>query len=1095
MKKFRMLAACICCCLCGYAQTDVPFLGKISWLGGYARDINGETIGYTSAYPHYANSALLVRCTDGNKSVEWETEAVPAQMSGKYLYFSWLASHSSGSSSGVRDFDLYINNEKILTFSTQPANKQPLWSFAAPDSTRLVFVQLRQDGARDAHGQAFLRVPAGKYAAGKPLRIKVTGHAQQSNDWYMTFRFDGKERVDVSPVAFLLKNGQRPMAITALHFGGPQPLHVRVGGQAYSFTIEHGFNRFEVPVTVTGKSDSIRVQADAGNALKIDRYVVMPPVTHRTIWLIHHAHTDIGYSHIQPEVVKIHNKNIDDALEQIERTKHFSPEARFKWNVESLWAVENYLSQASPSQKEKFIRAVKAGGICLSALYANILTGLSEPEELFHYTDYAARLRKQYGFDINSAMISDVPGYTWATVTAMAHGGVKYFSSGANESDRIGHFLKEMGDRPCWWVSPSGQDSVLFWAAGKGYSNWHGWQYIKAGNNSQNAAQKIDAYMQELDEKNYPYEMVQWRFNVRSDNAPIDTTVADFVEKWNEKYSTPKLVLGTTVDMFREFEKRYGKDIPVIKGDITPYWEDGAVSTAREEGQNRINALRLQQLGTLYAMLSPAKYNADRFYQAWRNVVMFSEHTWGAHNSISAPDIPFVTEQWRIKKAFMEEGDSITNVLEKDLLQPLQDETSGKIAVINTLSYTRSGPVYFRSSVKGSSITDGKGKAWPLQRLSDGRYVFFAKDIPPFSSALYKITSTPVRNVNSIAMPNDTTLENSHIIVSWNPRTGDISRLATQSESNLAGQFNGQGLNSYWYVPGRDPKEAQTATGLTTAIVEKGPVMTSIVFKGTAPGTNGLEKKITLFADAATVDIENVVDKKAVRTKESVHFGFPFSVKDPAVYMDAGYGTMRYPADQLPGSNEEFISSRRWMDVANEKEGVQLFFKQTPMLEPNAMIDENTPKIWKHSDHPYSTATWFSYAMNNYWHTNYKSDQAGEAAFSYSLRPHGAFSYTDAEQYAAAYTQPLTGIALRNGIQLPAGLLSLSNTHVSITSITPQQDGYVIRLYNPDNAPQETVIRWSKQPATVKAVLSGKTLDPKAPVKLPGMGVMEISVH
>ena len=64
---------------------------------------------------------------------------------------------------------------------------------------------------------------------------------------------------------------------------------------------------------------------------------------------------------------------------------------------------------------------------------------------------------------------------------ALAGAGVRYFSSGPNYmpsnpdlGDRIGHTLRELGDRPFWWVSPSGRERVLFWMAGRGYSLFHG---------------------------------------------------------------------------------------------------------------------------------------------------------------------------------------------------------------------------------------------------------------------------------------------------------------------------------------------------------------------------------------------------------------------------------------------------------------------------------------------------------------------------------------------------------------------------------------------------------------------------------------------
>ncbi|MDA4697812.1 hypothetical protein NY544_19330, partial [Enterobacter hormaechei] len=83
------------------------------------------------------------------------------------------------------------------------------------------------------------------------------------------------------------------------------------------------------------------------------------------------------------------------------------------------------------------------------------------------------------------------------------------------------------------------------------------------------------------------------------------------------------------------------------------------MSTAKEEGINRNSGLKLQQLTTLYSMLNPRLYNSQSFYDAWRNVILFHEHTWGAFNSITAPDLPFVTDQWKVKRQFSLEGNSL----------------------------------------------------------------------------------------------------------------------------------------------------------------------------------------------------------------------------------------------------------------------------------------------------------------------------------------------------------------------------------------------------------------------------------------------------
>ena len=140
--------------------------------------------------------------------------------------------------------------------------------------------------------------------------------------------------------------------------------------------------------------------------------------------------------------------------------------------------------------------------------------------------------------------------------------------------------------------------------------------------------------------------------------------------------------IGKQLELFETFEKRYGDQIPTVKGDITPYWEDGALSTAAEEGKNRINSLRLQQLGTLYSMINPTLYDQQKFSDAWANIILFHEHTWGAYNSISEPDKPFVTEQWRIKKQYMLDADKQVNQIEKDVIKSVSDPASKKNSCI-----------------------------------------------------------------------------------------------------------------------------------------------------------------------------------------------------------------------------------------------------------------------------------------------------------------------------------------------------------------------------------------------------------------------------
>src|SRR5215469_4039606 len=123
MKKYRytvFLLATVIFYFSAACQVSVPFFGKQHLINGYANALAGESIPYFSVYPQFAKEALLTRCTDGKKIIEWETDPMPATINGSYAYFTWIAAHSTGTSGGIRHFDLYINDKYVLTFSTSP---------------------------------------------------------------------------------------------------------------------------------------------------------------------------------------------------------------------------------------------------------------------------------------------------------------------------------------------------------------------------------------------------------------------------------------------------------------------------------------------------------------------------------------------------------------------------------------------------------------------------------------------------------------------------------------------------------------------------------------------------------------------------------------------------------------------------------------------------------------------------------------------------------------------------------------------------------------------------------------------------------------
>ncbi|HHI68465.1 MAG TPA: hypothetical protein ENJ97_03975, partial [Planctomycetes bacterium] len=465
------------------------------------------------------------------------------------------------------------------------------------------------------------------------------------------------------PPALVRREGKLRQVLTAQvrRLGPPAPCRILLDGNPVGrIPLKTGWNPLEVPIPAAEKIHTAQVEVLVGGEKSFSGKVEVRPAPRWTIYLVPHSHVDIGYTDRQEVVEKKHWKFIDQAIDLSKKTASYPPEARFKWDCESTWGVDSYLGFADQKKRDRLLAAIRRGDLEVGALFANELTGICSREELFRMTGWFLRFRRKYGLDLDTALITDVPGWTWGVVPALARCGVKYFSCGPNRMARIGYTLARWGDRPFWWISPSGEERILCWVAGQGYSWFH--------HDGSLRTDKTFHYLRKLQERGYPYDMIQVRYTTGGDNGPPNPTLPDQVKGWNERYAFPRYVLSTAGEMMRIFEKKYGKTLPQVRGDFTPYWEDGAASTARETALNREAKERLVRGEALWAMLRPGSYPAKGYRAAWRFALLFDEHTWGAWCSVSQPDSPFTKDQWATKKLYGQRASFLAKSLESQAL-------------------------------------------------------------------------------------------------------------------------------------------------------------------------------------------------------------------------------------------------------------------------------------------------------------------------------------------------------------------------------------------------------------------------------------------
>jgi alpha-mannosidase len=1014
-------------------------------VNGFAKYIAGEQEDEDCSCTPNAVTAMTVRCLNDKDYIEWETDQVPNDYKGKTVTFIWSAGYSTGTKEEERKFYLYANDKLTLSFQTASRVEGGDWTIKNGlielSFKNKKFYNRSGNTTKDYWGFFTLTVPVSELSSNRALKIKVKGDATGSRHWYRAMEYKLLTQIAFADEKIIYKNENGELSqrvkVSVEDYCNHHLVEVYDGkGKKISAEINLGMNEFYIPIEVVESPTQKTFEAKIGfSSKKYD--VEIKPVKNITFYLLPHSHVDIGYTDLQPVIEKKQWKNIERAIKLSERSAANTPGSVFKWNVEVLWAVKSYLEKF-PEKRAEFFSAVRKGWIGLDGLYCNMLTGLCRPEELYRLVEYSNRLEKEIEVQIESAMISDVPGYTWGLVQTFADNGIKYFSVGTNETDRIGNSLKQWGDKPFYWESPSGKNKVLVWLAGKGYSLFHHYSIPRDG------VSQLVKYLDELDAKNYPYDIVQLRYTI-GDNSVPDSTLAGFVKQWNETHTTPQFKIATTAELFKDFEKKYGAQIPTYKGDFTPYWEDGAGSSSKETALNRKTAEKLNQLEVLYSLNGDKDFPFNEFDEAWKNVLLYSEHTWGAWNSISDPENEMVKKEWAIKKSFAVKADSITQKLSDDITNEKisSSETVEYVTVWNTNSWTRSDVITIPSSVKlaGDYLVDDNGKHIETQKLLNGELVFIAKEIPSLSSRQFRFTK---RNPGAIE---------------YKDQSGNVLSESITSLIDVDSQY---GFNGFIYT-GKNASEPQIFQATTSKLKEKGPVVNSIVYESTVPGCNSLTREIRAYAGLNKTEIINTIDKKKIYEKENLRFAFPFNIENPVTRIDISWAVIKPEVDQLLAANKNYFTAQRWVDISNDKVGVTLATIDAPFVEVGGMNAEAwmvSPRD-KWFEHTSSSNKIFSWVMNNSWNTNYKAEQEGVVTFKYALQSHKQFDYLNAYRFGVEQAQPLVVVfgkkkSQRNNL-LPT-VDEKSSVIISSLKLSRYDKGYIIRLYNPTDKASQTVI-------------------------------------
>jgi len=720
-----------------------------TWFSGYSRTVKGGTIEYKSCQPD-ANSALLVRSLDANEFMEWETESVPTDYRRESATFVWIFGMNANLE--ARSFDLSINDIKCITFSRPAGTTEQRWSVPGSHGVRLEFRTTLVDKNDDLFGYAFLTVPASFVVRGKPLRIKVNGQSAASRAWYMTFQHPLEDTVVIAPQQALLREGGlQPIAVEVVHLGEGGRVRLKAPrADEVTGDLKFGFNRFVMALPDVKAEERVSLEVTINGAKTSVHQFLQKPIRRWTVYLVQHAHTDIGYTRPQTDILPEHLRFIDYVLDYCDQTDQYPDDAKFRWTCEASWPVREYVKSRPPGQIARLKKRVQEGRVEVTGMMFNM-------SELADESVYSAFLQpilrfKQMGLPVVTAMQDDVNGAAWCLPDYFQDVGVKYLIMGQNAARALKPFDVPT---PFWWESPSGKRLLVFRADHYMTGNFMG---LERGR-FEIVEPEMFEYLKNLERGSYPYDRIAVQYSgYFTDNSAPSTSGCRVIQEWNKKYIWPRLRNATAHEFPRYLEESHAGDLPVYRAAWPDWWTDGVGSAARETAAARKTQAEMIATQGLFSMarLLGSEIPDETFVKTESvqdDLLFYDEHTFGAAESITDPRVENSMVQWAEKSAYAWDAVKNARLLRETALGLLQAylPTSDvpTIAVFNTLSWTRSGlhTVYIDNQIlppdRRFRITDLSGRTVPAQRIStraDGTtWGIWVEDVPAMGFKMYRI--------------------------------------------------------------------------------------------------------------------------------------------------------------------------------------------------------------------------------------------------------------------------------------------------------------------------------------------------------------------
>ena len=574
------------------------------------------------------------------------------------------------------------------------------------------------------------------------------------------------------------------------------------------------------------------------------------------------------------------------------------------------------------------------------------------------------------------------------------------------------------------------------------------------------------------------------------------------MKEWNSKWAYPKLIVSTSTMFFEKLEEQCNnsKDIRTFSGDMpqTDY-SVGALSSAKETTVNREAHDRLhsaEKLATMANLLAKSIYPSKDIRDAYDNMILYDEHTWGTSNPLGV----IQDWAWSEKSAYAYKAAGLAEMM----LNGGRGNVSGARTIANSIKYTNEGQhiVVFNSlsfnrndlvSIPRFQIKEPfdiidveTGQKVPHQvieidnprspvpyaagRFARGQFnpsdgftlAFVAENVPAMGYKSYRIVPAENSTASSTSLVvTDKSIENRFFKIELNPVTGTIASIYDKElsielvDKNAPHQVNQ--MITRWVKTGKEESPANA----TIQKGQSGPVYSSLVISTSGAGCPQLTQEIILYDKIKRVDISDRVLKDMTPTQE-VYFAFPFKMDTPDFRFEAPMAVIKPLRDQLPGTNSNYYSVQHWADVSDGKTGITLSPVDANMVMFGGLNSSEVSQA-HHGVTPVKFGAPFvtemkkgymySYVINSNFRTNFQTTQLGDILFRYSITSHkGNWIEGRPRDFGWAAGNPLIAVPVdgksKGNLPEVLGFCQVDKPNVMLLTMKQAEDGegIIIRL-------------------------------------------------